>query len=207
MVNIENLKVGGLKTNCYIVWGGDADATVIDPGGDGDRIISFIEKNNLNVKAVLLTHGHIDHIADAGLIQEKFSAPLYIHANDSEMLHSKLNMAHLIGIQPPQIHADVLLRGGERIEIGDMTFDVIHTPGHSMGSVCYLIGDKIFCGDTLFFNSYGATHFYGGSMSELAASVKKIFALDGDRKLYCGHGRTTSLNYERANNPILQCLN
>jgi glyoxylase-like metal-dependent hydrolase (beta-lactamase superfamily II) len=119
------------------------------------------------------------------------------------MLESEDNLANIAGINVEKCSADVLLLGGEILEFGEMSFKVIHTPGHSKGSVTYILNEEyMFSGDTMFFESFGATHFQGGSMEEMRKSLHLLFSLDGNYTVFCGHEDDTRLDYERTHNPI-----
>lgn len=205
MVRIVRFVAGYLKTNTYLVWS-DADrrAVIVDAGGGFDRIEKFVESNTLNVEALLVTHGHFDHITIAKKLKDKFNLKIYIHKNDEFMLTNEDNLArNITGKFVEKCSFDVVLEGGEILDFGEMKFEVIHTPGHSKGSVVYILnGQYMFSGDTLFHECYGATHFYGGSMEEMAESLNKLFALPGDYIVHCGHEEDTTLEHERRYNPI-----
>lgn len=204
MVNIKKIVAGYLKTNSYLVSSDTTNtAVLIDGGGGLDRIDAYLKENNLKLVALLLTHGHFDHITIANALKQKFNMQIYIHNEDAIMLKSEDNLANMTGIRVEKCDADVLLNGDETLSFGEMSFKVIHTPGHSRGSVVYILNDKyMFSGDTLFRDSFGATHFYGGSMEEMKKSLFTLFSLYGDMPVYCGHEEDTSLEYERENNPI-----
>ena len=206
MPEIKAFSVGYLQTNCYVItdpsYGG---AVVIDPGGGYQKIKSYLEEKGRKATAVLLTHGHFDHIlALPNFVAD--GAEVYIHELDEKMLRNEWNLAAEIGLPPlKEVRADHILNGGETLRFGNMTFKVIHTPGHTQGGVSYdLDSEYIFTGDTLFYRTYGRTDFYGGSVTELKNSVVNVlFALDGDRIVYPGHNENTTLSEERKNNEIL----
>lgn len=204
MVSVKKLVVGYISTNCYII-SSDKDnrAVIIDPGGSAGRIKNYLDENNLTPVAILLTHGHFDHILAVASLKRDYDLKVYIHKNDADMLTSDANLSKIVGLNIEKSEADNLLHGNEKLKFGEMVFDVIHTPGHSKGSVSYIFNEEIiFCGDTLFFESYGATHFAGGNIEELKNSIEKLFALPKDMALYCGHNKESTLDYERENNPI-----
>jgi glyoxylase-like metal-dependent hydrolase (beta-lactamase superfamily II) len=204
MVRVKKFVAGYLKTNTYLVFSDlDNTAIIIDAGGGLDAIDKFLIENRLNVVALLITHGHFDHITIAKQLKEKYNLSIYIHKEDEAMLQSEDNLASIAGIKVEKCSADVLLFGEEVLNFGEMSFKVIHTPGHSKGSVTYILNEKyMFAGDTIFFESFGATHFYGGSMTEMRNSLSKLFALDSDYTVFCGHDKDTSLEHERKHNPI-----
>jgi glyoxylase-like metal-dependent hydrolase (beta-lactamase superfamily II) len=204
MVKINKFVVGYLQTNCYLVESDlDKQAVLIDAGGGYNQISNYLIKNDLKLSAILLTHGHFDHMMAVNKFKENFDCKIYIHKDDEEMLDSDINSSMFSGLEVPKTKADIILKGGETLKFGEMSFEVIHTPGHSKGSVIYILNRQIiFCGDTLFFESYGATQFYGGSKEAIKSSIYKIFDLEGDYPLYCGHQKETTLEHERRYNPI-----
>lgn len=204
MANIKVFEVGYLQTNCYVITSDKHQgAVIVDPGGGFDSISAYIKSIGKYPEAVLLTHGHFDHIA----VLSKFvseGAKVYIHESDEEMLNGKSSLAYQMGLTLPYVAADVLLKDKDIINFSDMTFTVIHTPGHTEGSVCYLLNDSfLFSGDTLFLESYGRTDFVNGSMEQMRNSLKqKLFTMQKDYTVYPGHGEATTLFYEKKNNPI-----
>lgn len=206
MIEIKTLSVGYLQTNCYIVTDGKF-AVVVDPGGGYEKIKAYLADRGLRCDAVLLTHGHFDHIMALSALK-KDGAKVYIHENDEKMLRNEWNLAAEMGLPSLEVvQADVSLCGGEKLVFGEMNFEVIHTPGHTQGGVCYdCNGEYLFSGDTLFAGTYGRTDLYGGSSEALRSSVEKLFAIDGDRTVYPGHYSATTLERERAYNPALREL-
>lgn len=204
MVRVKKFVAGYLMTNSYLVTSDiDNTAILIDAGGGLDKIDKYLSDNGLKLVALLLTHGHFDHITIAKQLKERYNLKIYIHAEDEPMLNSEDNLASMAGIKVEKTTADKLLSGGEILKFGEMCFKVIHTSGHSKGSVTYILNNEyMFTGDTLFFESFGATHFYGGSMEEMRKSLKTLFALDCNYTVFCGHGDDTTLDYEREYNPI-----
>lgn len=203
MLEIKALQVGYLQTNCYIISDGKC-GVVVDPGGDYQKISEALKAKGIKADAVLLTHGHFDHILALSALQRD-GAKVYIHENDLKMLSDGgLNLSSDFGIPAPEpVKPDVILHGGEVLNFGEMSLEVIHTPGHTKGGVCYDLNKKyLFSGDTLFCGSYGRTDFLGGSLKELCNSIHRIFEIIGDRIVYSGHGESTTLNFEREYNPI-----
>lgn len=180
---------------------------VVDPGGGLEKIKAALAEKGVEKTAVLLTHGHFDHILVLPALKKE-GAEVYIHAEDAAMLANERSLAEEVGLPPLEtVKPDFTLHGGETLRFGDMTFTVIHTPGHTRGGCCYdLDGKYLFTGDTLFEDGYGRTDFYGGSSSSLVASLAGLFALEGDRIVYPGHGGATALSRERRSNPILSEL-
>ena len=178
-MNIITQQTGDMYVNCYILYQPEiCKAVVIDPGGSEGKIFFHLEKNDLTVTHILLTHGHFDHIGAVQALKEKTGAKIYIHEQDAAMLPdpyqnlSVFMQGHII--QPP---ADVLLKDGDKIQTGGMDIQVLHTPGHSEGSVCYMVEDALFTGDTLFYMSVGRTDFMGCSETKLNHSVNQYIGL------------------------------
>ena len=163
---------------------------VIDPGCDGEGIYKKIAERNLTLEYILLTHGHFDHIMAAKLLKEKTCANIAIHAYDNEMLNDPMlsYAMQFAGSNYTCGNADILLTDGDVITSGSMKFTVLHTPGHTKGSCTFISEGSLFTGDTLFAGDVGRTDLYGGSEVVLSNSLKKLFMLEGDYKIYPGHG-------------------
>ena len=199
-VNIQAVSCGIIQENAYIVSrDGRDDCVVIDPGDDFAKLQRAL--GGRPVGAILLTHGHFDHILAAGPLSQATGAPVYIHEADAEMLNdSTLNgYADLMGgfAQGPEVTALPL---GEAIQASGLDFAVLHTPGHSKGSVCLYLKDEgvLFSGDTLFEAGYGRVDLYGGDMRAMLNSLKSLFDLPGDTRVCPGHGGETTIARERA---------
>ena len=208
MIKTEKLTLGFMAVNCYIVRPeGGRECVVIDPGDRVKKIEKVIDENGLCVKAILLTHGHFDHIGAVDELKAATCAKIYIHAADAEKLtDAKKSLAAMTFFRQNTAPADVLLKGGEELDLAGMKIKVIYTPGHTKGGVCYLVENTLFSGDTLMRLSYGRTDFEDGSEEEMRASLKKLFALEGDLIICPGHGENSLLSLERAGNPILGAL-
>ncbi len=206
-MKIKKYVAGALSTNSYLVYKeGESQAFFIDPVRGYEKIKAFCNEQGIKVCAVLLTHGHFDHILEASLWQ-KDGAKIYIHTLDADKLYSDKNLAHLVRVSVPPCTADVLLNGGETLHIAGFSVEVIHTPGHSVGSVCYVLDRVIFSGDTLFKGDCGRTDFPDGSFQLIKSSIKdKLFGLEGDYRVLPGHGEETTLDEERQQNIILNYL-
>ena len=203
-MKIFTLDVGYLGTNCYALTN-DGYAVLIDPGDGFSKIVGFLERENLTLKAVFLTHGHFDHIGAVNSLKEKYDIPVYIHKADFEMAKNPvLNSSYDFGGSEIFCDPDVFYEDGETVSLIGENFEIIHTPGHTEGGVCIKSGDSIFTGDTLFFGSIGRTDLYKGNYETLMNSLKKLMALDGDYKVFPGHGEATTLNYEKNKNPFLR---
>jgi glyoxylase-like metal-dependent hydrolase (beta-lactamase superfamily II) len=203
-MRIISFRTGFISANTYIVYDENTlEGFIIDPGGNYKRIIKETEDNKIRLKAQLLTHGHFDHCGASAELQE-YGVPVYIHCLDADKLTSEGNLAGFFGLPFENFRADKILKGGETLIIAGMQIKVLHTPGHSEGGVCYICGNKIFCGDTIFYMSVGRTDFGDGNAQTLNDSIiNKLFKLEGDYELYPGHGQPTTLEFERKNNPMV----
>ena len=204
-MNVIKLTLGELASNCYILEAPEKTAIVIDPGAEAEVIIAELESRGLTLSKILLTHGHFDHTGAAAELKARYNAPVYISAADEELLDDKVkSVAYVLPEFPFRpVKADVRIREGDVITQGSMEISVIETPGHTAGSVCFIIDDCMFTGDTLFHGTVGRTdHFSGDTGAELQ-SVKRLAALDKNYRLYCGHGSDTDLDTERKTNPFI----
>jgi hydroxyacylglutathione hydrolase len=201
---IKRLVVGHLSANCWIVGDtGSGLGMVIDPGDQAAQIQREIRETGLDITIIVLTHGHSDHIAALYDVQEMTGADVAIHREDADFLEGWGEYSSQFGISYRTPHPpDRLLRDGDIIEVGNMSFQVIHTPGHTPGSICLLSGDKVFTGDTLFRRGIGTTLMPGSSRPQLLESIRtRLMALPDETKIYPGHGRETTIGAERRDNP------
>lgn len=183
---IYELVLGDLQEHCYIFTNDNKTCVIIDAGDEYEKIIDFVNSKNLQIIAVLLTHGHFDHCGACKQMQDD-GVIIYIHKYDADKLYTDNNMSKYFGYNFKNFYADYLLDEGE-IKIANYNFKVLHTPGHSKGSVCYIYENNIFCGDTIFENGYGRTDFYDGSIEELRDSIKKIMPYINEKyNLFYGH--------------------
>jgi len=185
-LKVERLIVGVLKTNCYVVED-NGEGLIIDPGGSPDAIINHVLKRRLAVSLILVTHGHPDHYSAYLDVKEALRCKVVMHEFD-------LETASLMGMP---IEPDVYVDEGSTIEVGSLRFRVLHTPGHSPGSISLLGYGLIFTGDLMFKMGYGRTDLPGGSYTTLMKSLKRILSFEGDLKIYPGHGPTTNLQNEK----------
>lgn len=190
MMLIERIVLGELQTNCYILKAG-GQAVIIDPGAEDERVLKPPE--DCQVKYILNTHCHPDHIGGVRFLKQRYGAKLLFH-KDEQAIFNRFN----IGVE-----ADRFLADGDLIEFGNDSLKVLHTPGHSPGSVTFFFGTNLFTGDLLFAGSIGRTDLPGGSYKAMARSLRRIVELEGDYTIYPGHGPVTTLDKERKSNPYL----
>lgn len=204
MLDVKYDVFGSLENNCYLITDtATGKSALVDCTEDSQKMRSFI--GDCELEYILLTHGHFDHIAGVKGIRELTDAKVVISSEDSPMLSSsKASLAAFCGAQQNNTDADMIVGDGDTITLGESTIKVISTPGHTKGGLCYICDDKIFTGDTLFFCSCGRTDFPGGSSAEILKSLKKIADLKGNLKVYPGHDRVSTLDFERANNPYMK---
>ena len=201
------------QENTYVVYSETGDAVIVDPGcyetHEQLMLTSFIEERKLTIHAVLNTHGHIDHVLGNSFTTKKYSVPLYIHELDIVTLSSVVNYAHVYGFEKytPSPDADVILKGGEQLTFGDLTFEVIFTPGHAPGHVVFYNQENNFVinGDVLFQGSFGRVDLPGGDLETLKRTIfDTMFQLPIETVVYCGHGPATTIGQEKLSNYILQ---
>ena len=208
-MKLAQLPVGMLATNCYLVADDAGRCAVIDHGSHTEKILKKAEEEGFTIEAILLTHGHFDHVMAAPGIQKATGAKLYIHKNDQPDLAPEV-AGHRGYLREPYVmpRVDGNLEDGSEIKVGELTFRVLHTPGHTLGSVCLLCGDLMFSGDTLFAGTCGRCDLAGGSLEQMFASLKKLAQLEGDYKVLPGHMEASTLETERQTNPyVLEGLN
>ena len=205
-MNVITLPVGAYQANCYIVYDNAMNAFIVDPGAEPDRILRMIKQYHLKVQTVLLTHHHFDHIAAADAILRATGAQLALAEADAMTLSdpSRTMWAFARVEGPCPLKADRVLHDGDMLTVGEMTVQVLCTPGHTPGSCCYLVDDVMFSGDTLFLDSIGRVDFAGGSPRDMIDSLQKLADLDGDYTVYAGHGDATRLSREKAHNPYMR---
>ena len=201
-MEIRRIITGTYGSNCYIVMDKNTkEAVVLDPGGDVDDIVKAIDTIGAKVKYILLTHGHLDHTSGVEELKAITKAVVCINKEDDDLITKGVN---LFG---PLIKggADKLLKQGDMIKISNLEFTCIDTPGHTPGGMCFLIGNCVFTGDTLFAGSIGRTDFTGGDFNTIITSIKsKLLCLPEGTIVYPGHGPSSTINSEKLNNPFLQ---
>lgn len=209
-MTVKVLHTGPMLANCYILIDeAKGEAAVIDPGGYDARFSDFLNPNtSLRLKYILLTHGHYDHLLGVALLRKETGASLAIHRLDASALADDgVSLASRSSREKQNaIQADLLFEGGECLAIGAFNLEVIHTPGHTPGGVCFAehTDRKLFTGDTLFRLTIGRTDFPGGSMEQMRDSLKKLAALEGDYEVFPGHDRPSRLSFEREHNTYMR---
>lgn len=207
MLNITKIVVGDFDTNCYVVRTKALDALIIDPGADAGAISKIVSHCRLTVRAYLITHGHTDHISALTPLWEQIQAPIAMPALDIKWAFSSANqMLPYFSVPRRPENIERILKGGEKWEENDFRYEVIATPGHSPGSVCFYFPDEniLFSGDTLFQDSVGRTDLPGGDRKQLTRSLQILATLPPDTKVYPGHGPGTTIAREIECNPFLK---
>jgi len=201
---LKKLIVGPFASNCYIVGSeSDNEGMIIDPGASAKQILSTVKELGLNIRLIVLTHGHMDHIGAVKGVKQATGAEVAIHTDDAKFLR-RLSLSTIYNFSFPST-PDRLLGDGDSIDVGDLHFTVLHTPGHSPGGICLLGHGVLFSGDTLFNYGIGRTDFPGGSHSQLMNNIyTRLMVLPDDTVVYPGHGPDTTIGTERRGNPFLR---
>ena len=203
---IKKLVVGPFASNCYIIVSeSNKEGMIIDPGAEAEVILSKVKDLGLDIKSIVLTHGHIDHIGALKEVKEATGAEVAIHTDDAQALQENSVNTPLGLSYPTPLPADRLLKDGDSMDIGDLHFLVLHTPGHSPGCICLLGEGVMFSGDTLFNYGIGRADLSGSNYSQLMNSIHtKLMVLPDNITVYPGHGPDTTIGTERRGNPFLQ---
>ncbi|MCY6483627.1 MBL fold metallo-hydrolase [Clostridium aestuarii] len=201
-MNIKRIPVGMYAANCYILIDDERkEACIIDPGGDAELLIKEINNSGIEVKFILLTHGHMDHTAAVEEIKQKYDLPVYISNKDRELMGKEPG---LFGQMWKITKDDKTINDGEILKVGNLEIRCIETGGHTPGGMCFLVNDVMFTGDTLFQASIGRTDFPGGDFDQLINNIKtKLMILPDNIVILPGHGSESNIKFERENNPFL----
>ena len=204
MTQIKSITLGELGNNCYLITDQASGlSALVDCTDDSKEMRDFI--GSAKLEYILLTHGHFDHIGGVAAISRDYGAKVVISAQDAPMLSSgKASLSAFFGIKQDKITPDLTVSEGSSLMLGETQIKVLATPGHTKGGVCYLLKDCIFTGDTLFFCSCGRTDFPGGSSKEIMQSLKRLATLEDSLKVYPGHDRTSTIAFEKTNNPFMR---
>jgi glyoxylase-like metal-dependent hydrolase (beta-lactamase superfamily II) len=205
-LNVFRIPAGIYAVNCYIVFSEDSKSgIVVDPGGSADETIKFVEDNNIDLKYIVLTHGHGDHIGGVKALKDKYDIPVLIHKEDEEMLKdANKNLSKTMAFGAIEIIPDRTLVDGDIIKFGELEATILHTPGHTKGGICLKIENYLISGDTLFKGSIGRTDLYGGDYETLISAIKtKLLVLDDEIVVLPGHGQSSTIKNERISNPFL----
>jgi len=199
---IRSLVVGPLENNCFIIADENTkEGLVVDPGDEPDRILDLINKNSFNIKYIVCTHAHFDHVGAVPDLKKETGAKIVIHRDELEIYKSTKDQAAIWGYKlDPLPEPDMFVSEGDKIEVGDLRFEILHTPGHSPGGICLYGEGILITGDTLFAGSVGRTDFYGGDMEKLKRSFRRLLSLSDKIKVLPGHGPETTIGQERTDN-------
>ena len=205
-MKVDRVVVGQLDVNCLIVSDGQGpDAVIIDPGDDADHIIDYITQKGLKPVAIVLTHAHYDHVCAVGDLKKKYGVPVIMHEAEKTTYQNTKELCISWGFSPEDFPSDYrTVKQGDKISAGRLSLEVIHTPGHTPGSMVLYGGGHVLTGDTLFERSVGRTDLPGGNTGQLMESLKKLTVLPPDTKVICGHGDDTTIGHEMKTNPYLK---
>jgi hydroxyacylglutathione hydrolase len=202
---IETIVVGPLESNCFIIANENTkEALLIDPGDEPDRILELIAENNYKIKYIVCTHAHFDHVSALPEIKKETNAKIVIHRDELDIYKHTRDLAASWGYELDHLpDPDIFVSEGDTLKIGDLKFEILHTPGHSPGGICLYGKGILVAGDTLFAGSVGRTDLYGGDIEKLKISFKRLIALPDEVKVLPGHGPETTIRNEKINNYFL----
>lgn len=206
-MHIIKMPVGSFETNSYILYDKKTkEGVIIDPGFSGKEILKLIREENINIRYIILTHGHGDHIGAVNYLKEELNVKIVSHKYEKELLQdSKKNMSSIMGLGNITIEPDFLVEDGNVLKLSNINLEIIHTPGHTKGGISIKVKDHIFTGDTIFQGSIGRTDFIGGNMEDIIYSIKnKLLVYDNSTILLPGHGENTTVGYEKKYNPFIR---
>ena len=199
---IKKLVVGALENNCFIIADEKTkECLIIDPGDEPDRILDVVRENHFKVEHIICTHAHFDHVAAVSEIKKETGAKLLIHADDLDIYRKTKDQAMLWGFEADdQPEPDAFVSEGDKLNVGELRFEIFHTPGHSPGGICLYGEGILITGDTLFAGSVGRTDFYGGDLQALKKSFKRLISLPDGTRVLPGHGPESTIGKEKIDN-------
>jgi glyoxylase-like metal-dependent hydrolase (beta-lactamase superfamily II) len=205
-MEIKRFPLGTLWTNCYLIWDENRDGFVVDPGGPAQDVIDYVRSKDIMVHLLVITHGHADHIGGVDMLRGIADEGVAIHEEDAACITSPAkNLSLCIGAEIKSTAAEKILHDGDRLKVGRMTLDIIHTPGHTLGGICVLVSDGdekiLISGDTLFARSIGRSDLPGGDEDTLIESLKKLAVFPNETRVFPGHGPETTIGAEKMYNP------
>jgi hydroxyacylglutathione hydrolase len=205
-MEIEKIIVGSLEVNCYVISdSGSSEALIIDPGDEPEKIIGYIDAKALKPKYILFTHAHYDHVCAVKELHDRYKSVLVMHEDEIHTYGMTARFCVSLGYEPEDFpYSQKTVKDGDVITIGRYDFKIIHTPGHTPGSICISTGNVLFTGDTLFRAAAGRTDLQGGDFGVLLSSLKRLMLLPGNTKVFCGHKDDTSIGEELVINPFVR---
>lgn len=202
-MKIKRILTNPYAENCYVISDDEGLGVIVDPGSDGENIYLQTIQAGVKPVAILLTHGHFDHVGAVNYLKNKYNLQVYANIYEKGIL-SDASKIYVFGGAGESVEVDKWVEDGDELVFGQLKFKVIHTPGHTTGSCCYLTENHLIAGDTLFFESIGRCDLPGGSFETINNSIRtKLFTLDGDTMVYPGHGGTTDIDHEKKFNPFI----
>ena len=202
-MKIKRILTNPYAENCYVISDDDGVGVIVDPGSDGENIYLQVMQAGIKPVAVLLTHGHFDHVGAVNYLKKEYNLQVYANIYEKGIL-TDASKIYVFGGQGEAVKVDKWVQDGDELVFGQLKFKVLHTPGHTVGSCCYLAEKHLIAGDTLFFESIGRCDLPGGSFETIDRSIKtKLYTLDGDTIVYPGHGSTTDIDHEKKFNPFV----
>jgi hydroxyacylglutathione hydrolase len=205
-MEIEKILVGQLDVNCYVIWDAEtAEALIIDPGDEPEKIIGFIDSKGLKPEYILFTHAHYDHICAVRELHERYRAVILMHKDEIPTYRMTARYCISLGYEPEDFpEPQKIVKDGDFIKLGRYRFDIMHTPGHTPGSICISVENILFTGDTLFRAAAGRTDLPGGDFRLLLQSLRRLMLLPAGTTVFCGHEASTTIGEEARINPFIK---
>lgn len=192
---IHKITIGPLQTNCYIIYDENTlQGMIVDPACEHPKITEYVEQNNIKIEKIYLTHCHFDHISGVNWLKEKYNVPVIsFHGEEEGIKNKDINLSEYVTGSAVSVTCDKLVFENDEIEVGNIAFKVIHTPGHTSGSTCLYDGENLLSGDTIFADTYGRTDLPTANQHQMLKTINKLLALPPQTKVYPGHGDNTTL--------------